>query len=63
MAVQAAAKRYSNFTLNDVFSKPRTESKDDDFQRALLPNLLNECRFAVPPVAEVREVFCVAKIA
>lgn len=46
------AASYNNLTLKDLFKRPNSASSREEFQKEVVPNVWNECRFAVPPVAD-----------
>ncbi|XP_031560305.1 proteasome subunit beta type-5-like isoform X2 [Actinia tenebrosa] len=48
MAAHSVASTYQNFSLNDVFGKPKSLMNQQEIQSELAPDFMNDCRFAVP---------------
>lgn len=53
MAAHSVASAYQNFSLNDVFGKPKSCINQQEIQNELAPDFMNECRFAVPTGLDV----------
>jgi len=53
MAAHSLAASYQNFSINDVFGKPKSSSNLDHLQHDTEIDFMNESRFAVPSGCDV----------
>lgn len=59
MAAQSLATSYSNFSINDVFGKPKSSSNSHHLQNDTAPDFMDKSRFAVPTGCDVSCEFLV----